>query len=57
MKKMIVPAAVFVLTQLLIGYIVWDINPANWGNAARAGSSITGIILAAATYALREINK
>ena len=55
--KLLKAVITFIAFQLLIAYINWDINPANWDNLNRAGGAMFGIVLAVGIYAIITINE
>lgn len=50
--KLLKAVLTFITVQLLIGYIGWEINPANWDGISRLGGVLFGVVLAAAVYAI-----
>ena len=54
--KLLKAVLAFIIFQLLIAYINWDINPSNWSEPTRAAGVIFGLIFAVAVYAIFAVN-
>jgi hypothetical protein len=43
---LIIPFGIIAITYILVVFIVWDLNPSNWGQLTRTASCIFGGFIA-----------